>query len=469
MLGMTRGAAVLRPSEMRAAEAAAIAAGTDAATLMERAGSAAALAIRRFSARRETLVLCGPGNNGGDGWVVARRMQAAGWPVRVAAQPPASPLCQAMAAQWSGPVASLADAPPAALVVDALLGLGATRSLDPEWGAALERTSAGGQVVALDCPSGIDLATGQALGSPVAAALTIVFGALKPGNVIGAGRRLAGRTIVADIGLAEPVSMTHVIAPPRLAGGEPGWHKFARGHALVVAGAAHHEGAARLAARAALRAGTGVVTLIEASPATAASLTDAVMTRDDAAGRALLHDRRTTAAVIGPGLTADARARDWLQALIPGPVPLVVDAGALDLFGELLRRDAPPALPPCILTPHDGEFARLFGPIGSDRLAAARRAAAAARAVVVLKGPETIVADPDGRAAVNLHAAPWLATAGSGDVLAGIIGALLAQGLGPFDAACVGAWLHGDCGHRGGAGLIADDLPDLLPSVLADL
>lgn len=441
-----------------------MAAATPGALLMERAGAAAVLAIRRFVSPRPTLVLCGPGNNGGDGYVVARLLAASGWPVTVAANGAATgEPARAMAALWAGPVAALADAVPAPLVVDALFGTGLARPLPDEVQAAIDRLCPGATVVALDIPSGIHADTGAALGRPPMAAMTIAFGALKRGHVLGAGAAASGRVVVADIGLGDIDSDVRLVAPPARRPLDRETHKYARGHALVIEGAS--AGAARLAALAALRAGAGLATLVgddRAAPA------DAIMRRDDREGRALLADRRTTAVVVGPGLPADGRAEDWLHAVLASEIAAVFDGGALAAFGgraAMLKA----AVGPLVLTPHDGEFARLFGAPGHDRIAAALAAATTSAAIVVLKGASTVIAAPDGRAAVNTHSAPWLATAGSGDVLAGIIGGLLAQGLDPFDAACAGVWLHGDCGRRGGPGLIADDLVELLPEALAAL
>lgn len=466
MLIPAPGLPLLTPDELRAAEAAAISGGVPALRLMERAAAAAALAIRRYAPGREALVLCGPGNNGGDGYGVALHLQAAGVRVRVAASGPAlAEPAATMAARWTGPVEDLATAAPAPLIVDALYGTGLTRPLDAATQAALDRLrDVGGTVVVLDIPSGVDGATGAALGRPLPAALTITFAAMKRGHALGAGRQLAGRVVIADIGIA--VSATAALVQRPGLALAPDTHKFRRGAVLVVRGAA--PGAARLSALAALRAGAGLVTLIGPDAGVPA---DAIMQRDDAGGLVVLGDPRLGAIAIGPGLVDDQRSRDWLLRALAGEVPVVADAGALALaFGP---PDAAAlfaaARAPLVLTPHEGEFTRLFAPPGSDRVAAVQAAAIVANAVVLLKGAETIIAAPDGRVAVNIHAAPWLATAGSGDVLTGIIAALLASGLSPFDAAKVGAWLHGDAGIRGGAGLIADDIPALLPDVLGDL
>jgi ADP-dependent NAD(P)H-hydrate dehydratase / NAD(P)H-hydrate epimerase len=235
-------------------------------------------------------------------------------------------------------------------------------------------------------------------------------------------------------------------------------HKYARGSVLVVE--ADLGGAASLAGLAALRMGAGMVTLAGEGTTLPAL---ALMRRTDAAAFPMLADPRLRSVVIGPGLGDEARGRDWLRRLIGGPRALVIDAGALGLL------DGAPIGCPAVLTPHEGEFTRLFGPPGHDRVAAVRAAARAVDAVVLLKGAATIIAAPDGRAAINAHAAPWLATAGAGDVLAGMIGSLLAQGLAPFEAAQVAAWLHGEAGQQLGPGGIADDLVALLPTVLASL
>ncbi len=464
MLTVANGCPLLTPAEMRTAEARCVANGISEAVLMERAGAAAALAIRRVFSRQRVLVLCGPGNNGGDGYVVARLLAAAGWPVTIAAMPPQSPLAIAMAACWTGPTVALADAQAGPLIIDALFGTGMTRALGSDLHAVLDHLRGQGRVVALDCPSGVDMLTGAALGEPLAADLTVAFGAMKRGHAMGAGHALSGRIVVADIGVPTDACVRLLLPPVRDTRAPP-MHKFARGHALVIEGSPGRGGAARLTARAALRAGAGLVTLIGDA---ATSAVDAIMYRTDAEGRALIGDPRTRAVAIGPGLGDDARARAWVDKLLAGTIPLALDAGALTMFDGRPAALAN-ATAPLIVTPHDGEFAKLFGAVGEDRIAAALAAAKIANAVVVLKGPQSVIAAPDGRAVINAHAAPGLATAGSGDVLTGIVVALLAQGMPPFDAACTGVWLHGDAGVRGGEGLIADDLPGLLRTVLAAL
>ena len=465
MLTIGHGAAVLTPDAMRAAEVAAIAAGTPALRLMERAAAAAALAIERFAPAQRVLVLCGPGNNGGDGYAIAALLQARGRSVRVAACGPArGEPAATMAGRWGGPVEPLETAAPAPLIIDALFGTGLQRPLSAPVQAALDRLrGCGATVIAIDTPSGIDALTGACLGRPLPADMTICFGAMKRGLALGAGRSFSGRIVVADIGVPLPDDGAHLVPPPRRAPLPEGIHKYRRGAVLAIEGAAERGGAAQLTALAALRAGAGVVTMIGAGATQPAA---AIMRRSDAQGTALLGDRRLGAIAIGPGLVADQRGRDWMVRLLAGDVPLVIDAGA---FAALPSTGFAEAQAPRVLTPHDGEFARLFGAIGPDRVGAAAAAAVTSGGIIVLKGAETIIAAPDGRIGINQHATPWLATAGSGDVLTGIIAALLAQGMAPFDAARAGVWLHGDAGLRGGPGLIADDLPGLLPAVLAAL
>ena len=465
MLTIAPGDALLTPAAMRAAEVAAIAAGTPALRLMERAAVAAALAIDRFAPGLAALVLCGPGNNGGDGYAIALLLHARGRTVRVAASgPPRGEPAATVAARWPGPIEAMADAVGAPLIIDALFGTGLQRPLSDPVQATLDRLRDGGAtVIAIDTPSGIDALTGAALGRPLPADMTICFGASKRGQALGAGRALSGRIVVADIGLALPDDGARRVPPPHRFALPGNTHKYRRGSVLVIEGAADRGGAAQLTALAALRCAAGVVTIAGPGAAMPAA---AIMRRSDAEAIAMLDDARLGAVAIGPGLLADQRGRDWVYRLLAGPVPLVLDAGALV---ALPATGLAEARAPRVLTPHEGEFTRLFGAIGPDRVASAIAAAAASASIVVLKGAETIIAAPDGRIAINTHAAPWLATAGSGDVLTGIIVALLAQGMAAFDAARAGVWLHGDAGLRGGPGLIADDLPGLLPAVLAAL
>lgn len=461
MLIPDSGAPILTAAAMRAAEAAAIVAGTSALTLMERAAAGCARAILAYAPARRATVLCGPGNNGGDGYGIALLLAAAGVSVTVAADgPPTADPAASMAARWTGPVVPMAEAPAAPLIVDALFGTGLARPLPAATQAAIDRLrGTRARVVAIDIASGLDADTGRALGHPLAAELTVALGAAKPGHVLGDGAALTGRLAVVDLGI--PIDSTIAFtAPPRLAPLARDTHKYRRGWVMVVEGTPGHGGASGLAGLAALRTGAGLVTLAgEGNPLPALAL----MRRSDDEAAALLTDARLGAVVIGPGMEADARARGWLKRLSWAGKPLVIDAGALRLL------PGGPIGAPAVLTPHEGEFTQAFGPVGDDRLAAVQAAARSSGAVVLLKGAATIIAAPDGRAAINAHAAPWLATAGAGDVLTGMIAGLIAQGLPLFEAAQTAAWLHGEAGLRLGPGGIADDLVTGLPAVLASL
>ncbi len=463
---------LLTPAEMARADAAALAVGMPTATLMEAAGRAVARAIRAQFRPCRTLVLAGPGNNGGDGYVAARYLEQAGWPVAVAALAPVSPgtAAAAAAARWHGPMVAFAaaEAARAGLVVDALFGAGLTRPLAPEVTQVLRAVQA--PLVAVDVPSGLDGATGQVLGYAPQAALTISFFRLKPGHVLLPGRALCGDTLLADIGL--PGVVLAGIAPRcwrnhpslwPLPGLEVSAHKYTRGHLTILAGAAM-PGAARLAASAARRLGAGLVTLH------AENLELAAMLRADAPGQlvsdatleALLADTRRQVWLAGPGLLPNEATRAAISSVIASGRMLVADAGALTAAAQ-----APDLLcGAAVITPHAGEFTRLFGAPGADRLSATRAAAARLGAVVVLKGPDSIIAAPDGRVIINDNAPPSLATAGTGDVLAGAIAALLTQGMPPFEAAAAAVWLHGAAAHAGPAGLIAEDLPPLMAAAL---
>ncbi|UOK69800.1 NAD(P)H-hydrate dehydratase [Ancylobacter polymorphus] len=482
---------LLTPAEMARADAFTIAAGVPGAVLMERAGHAvAAFAARVTAAGGLVLVLCGPGNNGGDGFVAARLLAAAGYRVRLALLGEREALrgdAALMAARWEGPVApaETVDLIGADLVIDALFGAGLARDLDGAARALVERVNAAGlPVLAVDLPSGIDGATGAVRGAAIEARWSVTFFRAKPGHVLLPGRLHAGEVSVADIGIL-PAALD-VLAPrafanvPELWAGHfpvpaPEGHKYSRGHLVAVSGPAQATGATRLSARAALRAGAGLVTVAcpaEALPIHAANLS-AIMVRpvEDAAGLAhLLADPRLTTLVLGPGLGVGEAARAKLA--VCGGRRLVIDADLLTSFkgeADALAR-ALAGAPAAVATPHDGEFARIFERCpqvleAPSRLERARAGAARLGATLLLKGPDTVVASPDGRASIAANAPPWLATAGAGDVLAGIVGGLLAQGMPPFEAASAAVWLHGEAAREAGPGLVADDLIDALRPV----
>jgi hydroxyethylthiazole kinase-like uncharacterized protein yjeF len=479
--------ALLTPSEMAMADCAAIAAGVTGLALMEAAGSAVAAAVRQRWSVRPVAVLCGPGNNGGDGFVAARRLAAAGWPVRLGLLGERARLvgdAAHQAALWTGPVEGLAPSllDGAGLVVDAIFGAGLSRPVDGLARQMIETMAASRlPVVAVDVPSGVDGATGEVRGAAAPADTTVTFFRKKPGHLLLPGRLLCGELLVADIGI--PAAVLAAIAPRTFENGPPLWldaypwprpdtHKYRRGHALVVGGASM-TGAARLAARAAARVGAGLVTL--AAPASAwavyaAALTSVIVQPVGGEGdfAALLEDARRNAILLGPGAGTGATTRSQVLAALATRRAVVLDADALTAFAEAPDTLFSAISGPCVMTPHEGEFARIFS-VAGDKTARARAAAARSGAVVLLKGADTVIAAPDGRVAINANAPPELATGGSGDVLAGLVTGLLAQGLDDFRAAAAAAWLHGEAAQAFGPGLVAEDLIESLPPVLRRL
>ena len=483
---MSTDTVLLTNAQMAEADRLTIAAGTPGLTLMENAGRAAAAEIIRRHAPCPVLVLCGPGNNGGDGFVIASHLVKAGWRVRLAAAAaPATGLLDSgrRAALWRDPVQPILPEAiaGAALVVDAVYGAGLSRAPDETIQATLQAASSAGiPIVAIDVPTGVHGDTGADLGA-TAASFTITFFRKKPGHLLLPGRALCGECVLADIGIDPALlprldARTHQNTPDLWRHAFPSRaladHKFSRGHALLLGGAVM-TGATRMAARAAARAGAGLVSIAvpeRAWPVYAAALTSIMVNplggEPDLA--ALLQDTRITGLLIGPGAGASPETQRHARALLATGRPVLLDADAITCF-----RDNPATLfaaiaGPVVLTPHEGEFALLFHARG-DKLTRARAAAAESGAIIVLKGADTVVAAPDGRAAINANAPPTLATAGAGDVLGGFILGLLAQGMDPFLAACAGVWLHGAAATLFGPGLLAEDLPDLLPAVLRDL
>lgn len=493
------GLPILTAAEMRAAEQLLFDGGMSVEALMERAGAAAAEVAWRYAGNMPALVLCGPGNNGGDGYVIARLLAARGVSVRVAASgDPKTAAAAHMRSLWKGPVEDLDSAASAPLLIDALFGTGLARPLDVATITSLERLArAAKRRIAVDLPSGVATDDGglfeidlqgindkhqaemllalrrastatlrrfrhrlshgtvaaPAHSDAIVQDVTIALGALKPAHLLQPAAALMGRIVVADIGV--PVnSLLHRLDRPALPVPGPQDHKYTRGHVFVVGGDMH--GAALLAARAAQRAGAGYVSLSGVDMAEPAAL---VHRQGDLAK--LLADDRIKAVAIGPGLGRDDAARAALgHALLAGR-PLILDADAL----MLLEPSALHGLG-SIVTPHEGEFAALFGKLPGSKVERARVAAAQSDAVVVLKGADTVVAAPDGRAAIAAPASGWLASAGTGDVLTGAIAACRARGLDPFEATIAGVWLHAEAARLAGPGLIADDLIAHLPAAL---
>ncbi len=456
--------ALLTPAEMAEADRLA----GNGPALMEAAGRAVARAIRARFRPCRVLVLAGPGNNGGDGHVAARHLENAGWDVAVAALAPPRPGSDAAgaAARWRGPVRALTaeHIARAGLVVDALFGAGLARPLDASLAELLRGIRA--PLVAVDVPSGVCGATGAVRGFAPRAALTVTFFRRKPGHLLNPGRDLCGEVVLAGIGL--PAGVLDAIAPRAFANGPALWtlprpdaatHKHSRGHVVILCGT-EMPGAARLAARAARRAGAGLVTLAcaDAEMARGLRLAEPGLLVSEAPLERLMEAIPRGVFLLGPGLPPDGATRASIAVLHAAGRAAVLDAGALTACAG-----RPEALSgAALVTPHAGEFARVFGPPGEDRPAALRAAAARTGAVVLLKGSDTLIAAPDGRLVINHGAPPWLATGGTGDVLAGLAAALVAQGMPPFEAAAAAAWLQGAAARRAGPGMLAEDLPDQL-------
>lgn len=484
--------ALLTPDQMGKADKMTIDAGTDSFKLMELAGRAVFdRLITSYSAANHILVFCGPGNNGGDGYIVAELLRQAGRQVVVTSLTDTASLkgdAGLAFRTWRGKITpfhpSLLDE--AELVVDALFGAGLDRPVEGPALAMIEAINSSDiSVLSVDLPSGVDGRNGKSLGIAVMAEETVTFFRQKPGHLLMPGRGLCGNVTIADIGISDDVldalNITTFENAPGVwgehwPGYSPDGHKYMRGHAVVLSGGPLSTGAARLSATAALRVGAGLTSiagsydalLIHAAHVTSIMLKEAA-TPD--ALESLLTDPRYNAVAAGPGLGLTDKTRAMVEVLLKSGAALTLDADALTifendrehLFSTLKSRDKL-----TILTPHEGEFKRLFGPItGSEsKLELTRSAARAASSVVVLKGPDTVIASPDGRAAINGNAPPWLATAGSGDVLTGIITGLRAQGMPAFEAACAGVWLHGEAGNRLGPFLIAEELESGLSELL---
>ncbi|MGN6516024.1 MAG: NAD(P)H-hydrate dehydratase [Rhizomicrobium sp.] len=459
--------------------------------LMENAGRAIAEAIVQRWTPRQVAVLCGPGNNGGDGFVVARMLRERGWDVRLGLIGKRDALkgdAAEAAKRWTGVTETLSPdiVDGAGLIVDAMFGAGLSRSLSDVAADVCDAANESGvPIVAVDVPSGVQGDSGEALGGLcIHADVTVTFFRKKPAHVLMPGRFHCGEIVVADIGI--PENAIGAIRP-KLFENAPGlwnfpWpdplgHKYARGHCVVVSGPAHATGAARLGARAALRVGAGLVSVaspMDAVAVNAAQLT-AVMVKPFSGARGLadlLKDERLNSVVIGPGCGVGRATQELVAAALATKAAAVLDADALTAFkGEVTTLFAQ-LREPCVLTPHEGEFERIFPGLlkkSASRIEAARAAAAAAKCTVLLKGPDTVIAAPDGRAIVNSHAPATLATAGSGDVLSGLIGGLMAQGAESFKAAAMAAWLHGEAAFQFGPGLIAEDLPESIPDALSAL
>ncbi|HEV2568085.1 NAD(P)H-hydrate dehydratase [Sphingomonas sp.] len=449
---------ILTAAEMRAAEERAIASGTPVELLMERAGQGVAEAVWRFAGPLPALVLCGPGNNGGDGYVAARHLRERGVDVRVAAlgQPKAGAAAEAAKA-WGGPIETIEGAGPAPLLIDALFGTGLTRGLEAWLAARLNELAGTAQIsVAVDLPSGVETDTGAVL-SPVARFdLTVTFATLKPAHRLFPAAGFCGRVATVDIGVDVSSALSE-LRRPTIPAPVPQDHKYLRGLVAVVGGAM--PGASELAAIAALHAGAGYVVLLQ--HCAHCGTPHAIVRRSITELPNTLADGRVGAMVVGPGLGRGPDAAWALRQALASGRPLVIDGDALHLLGgETLTV-------PAVLTPHEGEFRALMPDMNhGSKVERTRAAAMRCGGVIVYKGPDTVIAAPDGRAAIGAGASPWLSTAGTGDVLAGAIGAMLARRLDPFEAAQAGVWLHAEAARRAGAAFAADDLARSLSELL---
>lgn len=476
---------VLTVAQMNQADRLTIAAGVSACKLMENAGIAVAKEIIARWQPCPVAVLCGPGNNGGDGFVVARQLAAAGYDVRLALLGNRAQLkgeAAHHAKLWSGAIEAmtLGVLEGSHLIVDALFGSGLTSAIEGAARDVLNTAKAQCPIISIDIPSGVFGDTGQAMGA-VQATLTVTFFRKKPGHLVFPGKSLSGEIVVVDIG-TPPLVMTQ-LAPQTFENGPTLWrdklpvlgsdsHKYTRGHALIWGGYPM-TGAARLAARGAARMGAGLTTIAVdqiALPIYASALTSIMLAPVSDASNFidLLAQRRFSAFLIGPGAGIGGEIKAKALAMLATKKPTVLDADALTAFQSNPLELDRAISGPCVLTPHEGEFGRLFDFEG-DKLSRARAAAQRCGAVIILKGADTIIAAPDGRAIINANAPPTLATAGSGDVLGGFVLSLLAQGMEIFLASAAAVWMHGAAARAFGPGLIAEDLPETLPQVLRDL
>ncbi len=483
------GPELLTVEEMAQADAMAVAAGVPSLALMEAAGEGVVREIRKRWTRRSVSVLVGSGNNGGDGFVIARLLKALNWPVRVLLLSAAGRLkgdAKQNADLWDGPVEPFSEFSPedAALIVDAVFGAGLSRDVSGTVAAALKKAeNSGVPIVAVDMPSGVDGNTGEVRGHASPAVLTVTFFRKKPGHLLLPGRGLCGEIVVRDIGIHP--DLLKKISPSNTENGPHVWsaqlskldldtHKYSRGHLLIV-GSNEMTGATRLAAGAARRVGAGLVS-IAAPPARldiyrSGDPGHLVVELSDAKSLSqILADERKNCVLIGPGGGVSNRTREYVIRVLKSKRPVVLDADALTVFendpNTLFSHIAESGiLSSCILTPHEGEFDRLFD-LRGDKLSKCREAAKISGAVVLLKGADTVIADPSGAAAINANAPASLATAGSGDVLAGIIAGLRTQGMPGIKAAAAGAWMHGEAGKSAGDHVIAEDLANYLPSLV---
>jgi hydroxyethylthiazole kinase-like uncharacterized protein yjeF len=485
---------ILSSAQMKHSEQIANRSGVDGFSLMKAAGKAVADEILARFSSSSVLVLCGPGNNGGDGFVVASLLKKKKWPVTLACAVPIYDLQGAAARAsdlWKGPVLSFEnlELPEGGIVVDAVFGTGLSRPIEGEIAEVLETVQQSDcTVIAVDMPSGLDGDTGECQGCTPQADVTVTFFRKKLGHVLMPGMDACGEIVVADIGIPDLAieALGPVVTETSPESGWGGWvadkpsnsHKYDYGHVLVLGGR-HMTGAASLVGKSALRAGAGLCTIAaysEAAPIYKSYCPSLIVETLDELARFKEHlkDPRRNTVVIGPGAGLEnppALKKAVFDTLAAEPKRVcVLDADALTVFADDVRTFYKAVGPHCILTPHEGEFVRIFPDLTGSKIERAKAAAARTKSVIVLKGPDTVVAMPDGTCVVNVTGNGWLATAGAGDVLAGLIAGFAARSLGDlFGAVCAAVWSHGKAAENLGAGLISADLPDQIPLVLKNI
>jgi NAD(P)H-hydrate epimerase len=481
--------ALLSAEQMRAAENATIAAGTPGFILMKQAGEKAAHTIMERFSPSPILVLCGPGNNGGDGFILAQTLLEHGWPVNLwASSHELSGDAKEASKMYRGNrIGDITSEPleSYSLIVDALFGTGLTRNIENEFNTVIEDVNnAKAHVIALDIPSGVHTNTGDVMGNAIEANHTITFSHAKPGHFLLPGKNLTGDLITLDIGIElggispETYQNTPLLWRNHFPQPHVHSHKYNRGYTLVIGGPITKTGAAKLASRSALRIGSGLVSIAcdrESLPiyATSQAAVMTVLIEQESDFTTLLDDERINSVVIGPGAGLTDQTKNRVRNILNAGKHCVLDADALRLFSEHPDMLFKHINGSCILTPHEGEFQHLFNNISvdmeADKLTRACQAAKLSGATIIYKGSDTVIATPEGKAALSSHTASSLATAGTGDVLAGLCGGLLAQGMSAFESAAAASWIHAEAATLFGPGLIAEDLPELIPAVLRDV
>jgi hydroxyethylthiazole kinase-like uncharacterized protein yjeF len=459
---------ILTAAEMQIAEQVLIDGGVSVDELMQAAGQGAAQMIWRISADLPTMVLCGPGNNGGDGYVIAQWLLEKDVDVCVAAplEPKTAAACHAKSL-WRGKTISPADAQPAAQFVDCLFGTGLTRAVGDDWFGDFARLFAGAKRrIAIDLPSGVDSDHGTCLNQIEPFDITIALGAFKPSHLLEPARSKMGDLVGIDIGIAAESALA-VLPKPRLSHPTAQDHKYSRGLVAVVAGAM--AGAAQLTAMAVQRSGAGYVKIF-APPGFEAPHPSIVVetVRDIAELREKLADDRISALVVGPGLGRDERAKAVLSAALAVDVPLVLDADALMVAGSQFNELVAGRAAETVATPHAGEFICLTSSALRHKIDDSRKLAAQSGCNILLKGSDTVIVSPDGKASISAHSCPWLSTAGTGDILAGIIASRLASGASGYRAACESQWLHSRAAHLAGPGFTPEMLIDQISDTLQE-